>query len=526
MKNKKRLVALLFTFALSVLAAVSVGCGGEGDNPGATPHVISFYVDDECVKTVTTSGNERISLPDEPTKTGYYFDGWFLDEEKFDDNSLAQKPLKEDITVRAKFGKYIHVRYEMNGGAYVGTGVPNELPDGPLPDELLKAGEELKHGMTVIEKENCKFAGWYDNPELSGTPIKMPYRPTGDTVLYADWAKKYVDNLESGIRLSYAYSYDGTFPDGYVVYEYSGTGGDIDIPADYKGFPIIRIGDNVFAKKNVTSVTTHNNLLQIGNSAFLGNKNLERVVISDTVKEICTQAFIACTNLSDVTIGNGIEKLGLNAFASCAWYNNMPNGEVYIGKVLYSYKGGNPSGAITVKNGTVSLADNVFDGKSGITAITLPQSVKYIGTYAFRRCSALTQITLPDNLKEIGNNAFAYSGLTSVVIPDAVTLLPDGVFKNCAALKSVVIGKGVTQIDYGAFSDCGIEEIVLPENVAEFSTAFNDNFKLKKLTVYCKTPCNANGCLPESLTAIYVPAEAVNAYKTEWSDYADKIFAM
>lgn len=519
MKAKRFILsALLIIIAISATAFVACNKGKP-----AGKHKILFFADDTLVQTIETNGNETITIPAAKEKDGYYFAGWFCEDIEITENSYKDKAITSDVTVRAKYNKYIHVKYEMNGGAYVGTGVPGELPDGDLPDEYLKNGEELRHGDTIIEKKNYIFAGWYDNAELSGSPIKMPYIPTSDITLYANWAEKYV-TLENGMGLTYNYSYDGSFPDGYGIYSYNGSGGDIVIPAEYKGLPVIEIGSSVFSYKNVTSLITNNNLLRIKNSAFQGNTNLKTVVIADTVKEIEQQAFLACKNLESVTIGSGLEKLGQGVFSGCNWYYNFPvDDAVYIGKIMYSYKG-TVSGAFTIKDGTVSIADNAFDNQKGLTSIAVPQSVKYIGQYAFRDCASLKEIKLPKNLSELGNCAFKGSGLTTVVIPDSITTLSNA-FNNCANLKSITIGKGVKQIDYAAFENCGIEELIIPANVTEYGGAFSGNTTLKKLTILGKTPCDIYD-LPDSLTAIYVPLDVLEYYKSTLSDYADKIFAI
>ena len=519
--KRKHFVLFLFLILMSIVTFALAACNKD-DKPSGT-HKISFYIDDTLVETIETNGNESIAIPTAEEKAGYYFVGWFDGTNEITADSYKDKTVNADIIVRAKYNKYIHVKYEMNGGAYVGTGVPGELPDGDLPDEYLKAGEELQHGDTIIEKNKYIFAGWYDNAELSGEAIKMPYVPTSDVTLYANWAEKYV-TLENGMELTYNYSYDGTFPDGYGIYSYSGTGGNIVIPADYKGLPIIEIGSSVFAYKKVTSVVTNNNLLRIKNSAFQGNTDLKTLIIADTVNEIGQQAFLACSNLESVTIGTGLEKLGEGVFGGCNWYYNFPSGEaVYIGKILYTYKG-TVSGEFTIKDGTVSIADNAFDGQKNMTSITIPQSVKYIGQYAFRDCSSLKEVTLPENLLELGSSAFKGSGLTSVVIPNSMTYLGNA-FNNCTNLKSITIGNGVKTIDYAAFQGCGIEEIVIPENVTDYGAAFSGNTTLKKLTILCKTPCSWYS-LPDSLTEIYVPSDALDDFKSALPDYSDKIFAI
>ena len=78
----------------------------------------------------------------------------------------------------------------------------------------------------------------------------------------------------------------------------------------------------------------------IGDEAFYENKNLEKITIPDSV-----------TN-----IGNA-------AFSGTAWYENQPDGMVFLGKVLYAYKGimyGNTN--IVIPDGTVSISKNAFCG--------------------------------------------------------------------------------------------------------------------------------------------------------------------
>lgn len=70
---------------------------------------LNFIADNEIVKTIDTTGNEKIALPENPVKDGYAFDGWFWDkdvwEKPFTANSLLDAPLSSDMSVYAKFTK-------------------------------------------------------------------------------------------------------------------------------------------------------------------------------------------------------------------------------------------------------------------------------------------------------------------------------------------------------------------------------------------------------------------------------------
>lgn len=58
-----------------------------------------------------------------------------------------------------------------------------------------------------------------------------------------------------------------------------------------------------------------------------------------------------------------------------------------------------------------------------ITPSTLGgKPVTSIGQYAFYNCSGLTNVTIPDSVTSIGNHAFyGCRGLTNVIIPNSVT---------------------------------------------------------------------------------------------------------
>ena len=65
-----------------------------------------------------------------------------------------------------------------------------------------------------------------------------------------------------------------------------------------------------------------------------------------------------------------------------------------------------------------SIESCAFSGCSGLTSVTIPNSVTSIGDCAFHGCSHLTSVTIPDSVTSIGKWAFyGCSGLTSVTLP-------------------------------------------------------------------------------------------------------------
>ena len=145
--------------------------------------------------------------------------------------------------------------------------------------------------------------------------------------------------------------------------------------------------------KLITDLVVPEDVIEMGAHSFEGYKNLRSVVFHKGISAIHKSAFLNCTNLTDITFTDEVEYIGPYTFDGTPWYENKPDGEVYIGKLLYKYKGEMPSNtSIVVKDGTEYICQSAFDCCEGLTSITLPSSLKQIHDYAFNGC---------DNLKEV-----------------------------------------------------------------------------------------------------------------------------
>ena len=182
---------------------------------------------------------------------------------------------------------------------------------------------------------------------------------------------------------------------------------------------ITGIGNNAFNNcTGLTSVVFPNSLIYIDYSAFHGCTGLTSIIFPNSLRYIYMDAFTGCSGLSSINFLNSETHLEGEIFLNTAWFNNQPDGVIYIGKNLYGYKGIMPVNTnISVQNGTIYIDSLAFISCTGLASITIPNSVTSIGGSAFVGCSGLTSISIPNSVTYIGCSAFYNcSGLTSIYV--------------------------------------------------------------------------------------------------------------
>jgi len=355
--------------------------------------------------------------------------------------------------------------------------------------------------------------------------------------------------------------------------------GEIIISENYNGLPVTNIMDNGFKDcKGITSITLPTTIKKIGRRAFEGCGNIEiinvstledwleidfvsetsnpmadssketlyvngeevtNIVVPEDIIELKSNVFNGYENLTNIELPSTIENIGASAFKGCKNIESVcaPSLDIWL-NIKFSNVTSNPMAEATNESLYINetlvteielpeitkIKNYTFYGFNGLTKISLPGTIKNIGTNVFFGCENIEEIYIPStdiwmniNFATASSNPMAGSnkeGLyltdgTLVTItefnPETETILKPYVFYNYEKLTELTIGDKVVGIGKYAFADCtGITDLTIGSGLTGGvdSAMFGGCVNLKSLSI------NSNpldGAFKDSvLTFLYV----------------------
>ncbi len=235
---------------------------------------------------------------------------------------------------------------------------------------------------------------------------------------------------------------------------------------------ITRIGDNnILYAHALTEVSLPDTVVSIGNSNFSGCDKLEKIVLPAVLISIGDSVLSGNEKLTSVQIGSKVESIGKKFLFETPLYESSKQADGSIWFSGYLLDAHEVTGTLSVKEGTLLIANEACMGNGNLTELLLPDSLLHIGEYAFQKCRALKSVTFPNRLTSIGYWAFAQcESFDSILLPDSVKKIADSAFYGCYRAETLRISAGLTELT-SAFSNTGVKHLVIPEGVKKIDEA-------------------------------------------------------
>ncbi len=187
--------------------------------------------------------------------------------------------------------------------------------------------------------------------------------------------------------------------------------------------------------------------------------------------------------IPDMINASPVTQIGAQAFISSLVVSlTMPDTVKLIGE--YAFAGCVYLESVTLSNSLTKIDASAFMGCFSLRHVRIPVSVVTISDSAFADCTRLESVEFYEGLEQIFPYAFHNTGLSKLILPKSVKAIGDGAFSDCPALKTVTLNDGLLTIGIEAFAkDLKLAEIVIPKTVTTVTNAaFSGCSGLKKVT--------------------------------------------
>lgn len=335
-----------------------------------TYYTVTFYVDGEVYDTQKILAGATFDIPEEPTKDGFDFNGWTVNNETVD---LENYTVSGNVSFVASF---------------IGSYVVNFYVDDTVYDtQHLVSGDTI----TIPEnptKDGYEFKGW----SVNGRIVDLnEYSLVGNT-----------DFIAAFEALVY---YTVTFKVGTTVYDTQTvlSGSSITLPDnpikygyDFKGWSI--------DAQTIVTVTTEN--------------------ISSSVEYIAVFDVSSSSILSSLDSGLYDDNLTL----TMSWNEILASGFLYFddNDVLCSLNSNGPdyslSGILVIDNSVTAISSSFLANQDALKSVVVPGTIKEIPYNFGFNCDVLTTIIFCEGVETVGSGLGKFSNsLSTVVLPSTIT---------------------------------------------------------------------------------------------------------
>lgn len=225
------------------------------------------------------------------------------------------------------------------------------------------------------------------------------------------------------------------------------------------GACVQRIGAAAFGGcSSLESLTLPSGLQELRDYVFKDCHSLKKISFLGDVPSVSDDTFIAIP--SDCTVTALADRSGWptqdGVWNGVKFLRLQPDGGPYtetVDGVTFTFHVENGEALVGSKVFCTPAIPYKYQGAVTIPPVLGNRTVTLIGDWALRYCEGVTAVTIPDTVRSIGKEAFQGCSASEIVLPSALREIGYYGFGNCGNLKSVTF-KSAPTIDRYAFAGC------------------------------------------------------------------------
>lgn len=181
-----------------------------------------------------------------------------------------------------------------------------------------------------------------------------------------------------------------------------------------------------------------------------------------------------------------VTSIGYMAFAFCTGLTRVSIPESVTSIEHNAFDGCESLVSIVIPNSVISIGSSAFESCTNLVSVNFGNSVTSIGSRAFTHCKSLSSILISPKITELSSWIFyGCTALKAIDIPSSVAVIGSEAFRGCTGLTNVHLHEGTYSIKNGAFYGCtGLTSIVIPDDIISIEySAFAWCSNIKSVTI-------------------------------------------
>lgn len=473
-----------------------------GNQTTETYNLNIIYLNGKKKDQIAYPKGTEITKPEDPTKKGYMFGGWYYDI-TYETKVTFPFTLNKDTVIYAAWYSEIYFKYEEETDSYAVSGaslyieeaiIPSEYEGKPvtkicenvfesrnelvkvvlpdtiteiedgafnycsklttinLPDSIKKLGNGIFNGCDKIEYENVNGLKYLNNWLVDAKNVVMDRTAFKESTIgiFPNAFKENNNISEIRIPTNVKVIYEGTFKESSITKLIIGTNLeyiDLDALRDTLFLEKIEVASD---NKNYTSV---NGVLYDKNITKLlhypTERNNSEYVMPNTVVEVESFACMNNNYLTNLKLSENLIVVNSYAFFKCPKLTNITFGSKLetIKDEAFNYNGSLKE--INLPSSIKEIGKNVFEYAQKVEKVSIPfvsnNEINYSVSYLFGSVDKIptllykVEILGGDTIKE--NSLEGLSNVTELVIPSTIKNIESGAFSHCIKLTKLVLNE-------------------------------------------------------------------------------------